>query len=176
MQGRSKNCQDAVHVSIKQAVPGPGHYGCGIEMNSTGTYSVSNFQNSRAAYWSPSKERFLDETKSTRNLPGPGEYTINEKKDGVYILSKYKNNGTSKFHKSVQPRSTKAKLFDTPGPGSYIAQSDFGHFDNMKIKVPGSTKNSYRMRLSLRGSTPASTAALELRNSQSYNKLNRRKT
>jgi hypothetical protein len=44
--------------NIKKNIPGPGTYGMGIEINKYGVYNLSTISNSRAANWSPAKERF----------------------------------------------------------------------------------------------------------------------
>ena len=60
--------------NIKKNIPGPGAYGYGIEMNKYGMYNLSTIENSRAAVWSPSKKRFVEEMRHMRDVPGPGDY------------------------------------------------------------------------------------------------------
>lgn len=67
-----------MNVQIKQCVPGPGHYGRGLEINRVGKYPLSTIQNSRAANWSPSKKRFAEARPSVSPSPGtynPSDYT-----------------------------------------------------------------------------------------------------
>lgn len=61
-------------MNIKKATPGPGLYGQGVEINKYGVYTLSTIENSKAAAWSPSKKRFVDENYHTRYIPGPGNY------------------------------------------------------------------------------------------------------
>lgn len=82
---------------MRQNVPGPGHYGAGIEINKTGVYPLSTVENSRAAAWSPSKNRFVDMNKFKNELPGPGEYNQSDYRQGIYVLSKFKNSGSIKY-------------------------------------------------------------------------------
>jgi len=50
---------DPQNIVIKENVPGPGHYdNGGMEINKLGIYSLSTIKNSKAAAWSPNKERF----------------------------------------------------------------------------------------------------------------------
>lgn len=65
---------EPINTSIKNNVPGPGTYGAGIEINKYGKYNLSTISNSRAAKWSPSKNRFVDEFGYKKDLPGPGGY------------------------------------------------------------------------------------------------------
>ena len=95
-------------------------------------YKLSNIENSRAAAWSPSKQRFIDEMKYKRNLPGPGDYNPSDTIGGTtqYLLSNFKNYGTSKIMpNSSSSRHRGAYKLETPGPGTYVAASDFGHFE-----------------------------------------------
>jgi hypothetical protein len=60
--------------NIKKNIPGPGAYDQVIEINKYGVYNLSTIENSRAAAWSPSKKRFVDERRHMRDVPGPGDY------------------------------------------------------------------------------------------------------
>ena len=67
-------------------------------------------------------------------MPGPGSYNPSDY-DGVkYHLSKFKTSGTRKYVKDSYRGGSKGLSLvntkaDTPGPGTYIAPSDFGHLD-----------------------------------------------
>jgi hypothetical protein len=65
---------EPLHQNIKKNIPGPGTYGQGIEINKYGVYKLSTIENSRAAAWSPSKNRFVDDMRHKRDMPGPGDY------------------------------------------------------------------------------------------------------
>lgn len=58
-------------------------------------------RNSRAANWSPSKSRFLDEQRHSRDKPGPGAYNPSDVDSsmGGYIVSNFRNTGNIKFIK-----------------------------------------------------------------------------
>ena len=120
--------------NIKKNIPGPGTYGMGIEINKYGVYNLSTISNSRAANWSPAKERFnKQELKEKIKVPGPGSYNPNDY-DGVqYLLSNFKTYGTRKYMKDSYSGSKRLSLVntkaDTPGPGTYVAPSDFGHLE-----------------------------------------------
>jgi len=58
MQGKTFNPSDTGNMMIKKNVPGPGTYGEVIEINKYGVYNVSTIENTRAAAWSPSKNRW----------------------------------------------------------------------------------------------------------------------
>jgi hypothetical protein len=112
-------------------VPGPGAYGFGVEMNKTGNYPLSTYENSRAANWSPSKKRFIDETRPTRDLPGPGHYNPSDTcSNGMYLLSNFKNYGTKKF--KLETKKGQTCKMETPGPGTYMPPSEFGYLELYK--------------------------------------------
>jgi len=82
---------------MKKNTPAPGFYGQGIEMNALGVYSLSTVKNSKAAAWSPSKQRF---TLVRRNeTPGPGVYNPSDYCNGIYVLSNFKNRGAPHIRK-----------------------------------------------------------------------------
>jgi len=58
-------------------------------------------------------------------------YNPSDYSDGLYITSKFKNRGTIQYKHKVGKKIVriKGKESETPGPGSYIAPSDFGHLD-----------------------------------------------
>mmetsp|Transcript_2740 Transcript_2740/g.4685 ORF Transcript_2740/g.4685 Transcript_2740/m.4685 type:complete len:128 (+) Transcript_2740:430-813(+) len=93
-QGRIKNHAEPYVINEKENVPGPGHYEPGMDINKLGVYSLSTISNSRAAAWSPSKKRFVDQNKHKAEIPGPGEYNPSDYNAGSYILSNFKNYGS----------------------------------------------------------------------------------
>jgi hypothetical protein len=89
---------EPINTCIKNNVPGPGTYGQGIEINKFGKYSISTIANSRAANWSPSKKRFIDENRHKREIPGPGVYFPSDYNGNMgYVLSTNKNLGSVKI-------------------------------------------------------------------------------
>lgn len=86
-------------MNIKKNIPGPGAYGYGIEINKYGVYGLSTIENSRAAAWSPSKKRFVDDLRHKRDIPGPGDYDPSDQIGGTsqYLLSNFKSYGTRKY-------------------------------------------------------------------------------
>lgn len=91
---------------------------------------LSTIENSRATKWSPSKQRFTDADYYRRGTPGPGNYNPSDynSSNGMYITSKFRNRGSIQYRADITKKIQRAK-FETPGPGSYIAPSDFGHLD-----------------------------------------------
>jgi hypothetical protein len=71
---RTKNVYEPENIMKKGNVPGPGSYAPVIEINSIGKYHLSTTPNSRAANWSPSRNRFPDHTRRFKHIPGPGTY------------------------------------------------------------------------------------------------------
>lgn len=122
---------EPINTSIKNNVPGPGTYGQGIEINKYGKYSISTVANSRAANWSPSKKRFIDENRHLRDIPGPGVYNPSDYSGNMgYILSTNKNSGSIRMRKDSYRKNYNDK--QGPGPGTYVAPSDFGHLELYK--------------------------------------------
>lgn len=62
-------------------------------------------RNSRAANWSPSKQRFLDFSRQSREVPGPGTYNPSDidSTQGSYVVSNFRNTGNVKFIKPSLP-------------------------------------------------------------------------
>ena len=61
-------------------------------------------RNSGAQNWSPSKNRFLDQSRRSRDQPGPGAYNpsdMNSNLGGSYIVSNFKN--TANNVKFIKP-------------------------------------------------------------------------
>lgn len=79
-------------------------------MSSTGVYPVSTVSNSRAANFSPNKNRF-DETQTqahrTKHIPGPGTYYPNDYTNGTYHLSTYKTVTTRKYRPDTNVHKTR---------------------------------------------------------------------
>ena len=111
-------------------MPGPGLYGNGLELNKMGVYVLSTVENSRATKWSPSKQRFADADYYRKDLPGPGNYQPSDynSSTGMYITSKFRNRGSIQYRNDISKKIERTKT-DTPGPGSYLAPSDFGYLD-----------------------------------------------
>jgi hypothetical protein len=100
-------------------------------MNKFGVYSISTIANSRAANWSPNKNRFVDENQYKKGIPGPGEYNPSDYSGSFgYILSTNKNMGSVKIKLDSYRKSS--RLTATPGPGSYVPPSDFGYLEMYK--------------------------------------------
>ena len=68
-----------------------------------GNSPLSTISNSRAANWSPSKSRFAPDNLSTKDVPGPGQYTPVDCVSGNYILSTIKNGGSMRMVKELKP-------------------------------------------------------------------------
>ena len=84
-------------------------------------------------------------------MPGPGSYNPSDY-DGVqYLLSNFKTYGTRKYMKDSYSGSKRLSLVntkaDTPGPGTYMPPSEFGHLD---FQGRGSPKHSSRSPTSQR--------------------------
>lgn len=152
LQGRSKNLQDPIVLAQLNGIPGPGTYETdGTTINKYGRYCVSKIQNSRAAVWSPAK-RIFNNNKEQIALPGPGNYDINDKKEGnLYVLSKYKNTGTTIYHRSTSV--VESTRLNTPGPGSYMAPSDFGYLEMNRMFKPTNFMKTRNSRLVTLGDT-----------------------
>ena len=58
-------------------------------------------------------------------------YNPSDYNDGLYITSKFKNRGTYQYKGKVVKKIIRntEESNGTPGPGSYLAPSDFGHLD-----------------------------------------------
>lgn len=152
---RTRNSQEPANIMIKQNAPGPGTYVPTTSLNKLGKYPLSTIPNSRAANWSPSKQRFIDQTRLYRHIPGPGTYNPSDVDSslGGYIVSNYKNGGNVKFIKpklppqgglrSKTPMNARAA---TPGPGQYLLPSDFGYLEGPK----GSPRNHMSTQGSVR--------------------------
>lgn len=133
-------------------MPGPGTYAA-LGISKMGIYPISNFQSSRAAVWSPA-ERFSDfsQRKSTK-LPGPGTFNPSDvdSMHGGYLLSNFRNTGNVKFTRPkeqfVDRSVSVASRVATPGPGTYLLPSEFGHTIDSKVHYRAGTQGSGRPRL-----------------------------
>lgn len=130
LKGKMTHFADPAVLRRKADVPGPGLYGSPLELNKMGVYVLSTVENSRATKWSPSKTRFVDNDYYRRNTPGPGNYNPSDydSSTGMYITSKFRNRGSIQYRHDITKKVERATT-ETPGPGSYIAPSDFGHLD-----------------------------------------------
>lgn len=115
-------------MNKKFAIPGPGTYD---ELNMTdkyGVYKLSTLTNSKAANWSPSKQRFPGDCREKAQVPAPGHYNPSDQVGSQYLLSNFKNYG-SKVYKPLTKKKMYVLQSDTPGPGTYRVPSDFGYLD-----------------------------------------------
>ena len=120
-----------MNISIKKNTPAPGQYGRGIEINALGLYCVSTISNSKAAAFSPSKHRFLQQRPS--QTPGPGVYNPSDYTNGQYVTSNFKNRGSPHYIRpNMGGRRQSTIVKDTPGPGTYMPPSDFGYLELYK--------------------------------------------
>ena len=94
----------------------PGTYEQVIQITKYGQSPVSTISNSRAANFSPSKQRFPPDNHSTRDMPGPGQYTPSDCVSGNYVLSTIKNGGSIKMIRDTKPGRTRARI---PKIGKY---------------------------------------------------------
>lgn len=115
-------------------------------MNKYGVYQLSTIENSKAAAWSPSKKRFDEsEYKHKRSVPGPGNYNPSDYNgSGQYLLSNFKSYGVRKYIPDSFSSHKKRPKNETPGPGSYAVQSDFGNYENPKFINTGISSKSPR--------------------------------
>ena len=72
------------------------------------------FRNSRAANWSPSKNRFIDANRRSKDMPGPGAYNPSDidSSQGGYIVSNFRNTGNVKF---IKPREATVAAIQMKG-------------------------------------------------------------
>jgi hypothetical protein len=68
---------------------------------------LSTVPNSKAAAWSPSKNRFYNSRMS--DTPGPGGYNPSDYSQGVYLLSNFKNHGTHQMKLKTHTRNFKSE-------------------------------------------------------------------
>lgn len=114
-------------LTYKEA-PGPGaHQEVELEPTS-GRFAVSKFPDSPLSIIHPKSERF----QLIKSTPGPSTYaegdSIND--SSKYVLSHRKSNGRRIFSRTS--RDVFGNTGDTPGPGSYIETTEFGHYGNSK--------------------------------------------
>ena len=109
--------------------PGPGAYS-DIDLEpSTGRFKVSKYSDSKFATIHPHSSRFG----AIKQSPGPSSYkegdSING--EGKYVLSNRKSTGRRVFSKTARDGFWKPKA--TPGPGSYVETSEFGHYPSCQF-------------------------------------------
>jgi len=88
-------------LSQRSNTPGPGTYNEVIRLDKYGRSHVSNIVSSKAAAWSPSKNRFPAENMSLRGMPGPGNYDPADCVGGAYLLSTNRNAGSIKMRRDT---------------------------------------------------------------------------
>jgi hypothetical protein len=93
---------------------------------------MSEYRNSRAAAWSPSR-RFDPAMFANKEQPGPGQYEPRDYADGNYVLSKFRSSGTRRFGTAARLQLKGGVSGETPGPGHYRPPSDFGYLDLEKF-------------------------------------------
>lgn len=121
--------------STNVSTPGPGAYSDGITINPRGKFACSRYPNIAECSFGVNKRgRFLyDEHKS----PGPADY---EKKPlfGAIFDSRFRSN----LPKTMTFRT---KIIDSregyPGPGEYVAPSEFGIYESIKLHKSQSAAN-----------------------------------
>lgn len=91
-----------------------------------GRFAVSKYSDSKYATIHPNTERFG----LIKQSPGPFTYVEGDSinGEGKYVLSHRKSNGRRVFSKTARDGFWKGNV--TPGPGSYIETSEFGHYGN----------------------------------------------
>lgn len=126
LKSRHRNPDEPDEKARKEDLPGPGTY-LSLGIHSEGKYILSTLKNSGAACWSPSKGNRFKTNKYQIENPPPGSYDVSDRKDGNYILSKYRSAGV----RLLKPNHKKPGDIDvriqscTPGPGAYDPPSSF---------------------------------------------------
>jgi len=157
MVGRNKD------PSNKYKVPGPGEYPF-VSMNVKGRYPLSKMRNATGIVWSCSKaKRFIYDSKLTTYMiilfntyinyyienpnPGPGQYDLKPMMNGTGSLfqSKYRSctaktmaartkssfEGTNKSNYNYYILNI---FLLAPGPGAYLAFSEFGIYESKNAR------------------------------------------
>jgi hypothetical protein len=136
---------DLVAENRKLSVPGPGTYGTLISFAEDGKYFVSKFHDSGSTAMRTTATRFGPDNKTQKIVPGPGQYThvttISEA--GKNFVSRFESSKSRTFGQSTRDSPTNIKLGSllphrvlvTPGPGSYIAPSEFGLYESRNKDV-----------------------------------------
>lgn len=115
------------NLTYKKA-PGPGEH-TDIDFHpKNGRFSVGKYNDSPLSTISAKPERFP----MTKQSPGPSTYREGDSLNGggKYVLSGRKSNGTRAFSKTTRDRSW--CMTKTPGPGTYVETSEFGHYGDSK--------------------------------------------
>ena len=101
--------------------------------------------------------RFLDSP-----VPGPGQYKQGGEisASGTYFISKFNSSGATRFGRSMRSSLALSRdMQDSPGPGSYNMQSEFGYItlqdsvsnDQQRVSVGDAKMNSSRASFNKRG-------------------------
>lgn len=116
-------------------------------MTRDGRSPVSTVSNSKAAQWSPSKQRFPPGNQAMRDTPGPGQYTPSDCVSGNYVVSTFKNGGCIRMIRDTRQKGrVRARQSDTPGPGHYPPHSEFGNYKEFLAKsTTKKTRNNHGM-------------------------------
>jgi len=89
----------------------------------------------------------INKAKEIKLIPGPGQYdtkpSINT--DGSYFISRFKSSLARRFGKE-QREIERSSALRTPGPGSYRAPSEFGHYRAQSKFVVDSERTEIRIR------------------------------
>ena len=102
--------------------------------------------------WSPAKgNRFKEINSMVHDIPAPGTYNPSDKdSNNGYILSSNRNYCVPHFRQQSPPRDGKEQIsvfcrsiggLDTPGPGTYQVQGDFGVVYNQSVLGNRPTRN-----------------------------------
>lgn len=103
--------------------PGPGSYTDLSSFPKTGRHFYSKFKSLSSWKIGPPTERFKDDTKKARDMPGPGQYLLKTSLSRTGHLLYRSERETMKLPKSDRYG---------PGPGSYLLPSDFGYPTDLK--------------------------------------------
>ena len=116
------------HIYVNSQTPGPGTYREQNELSREGRYVKSSDKNSCVPTFKLPLKKHAEERvgfKSyTKDVPGPGSYTVRETSNN----NKYRNNYDLQLYKKERKIELhdKTKL-DIPGPETYNLPSDFGN-------------------------------------------------
>ena len=90
---------------------------------------MSRFSDSPLSVIHPRTERFIP----IKSSPGPSSYVEGDSMNGngKYVLSHRRSNGRRVFSKTSRDISWAKR--NTPGPGSYMETSEFGHYGDAKF-------------------------------------------
>ena len=125
----------------RQNYPGPGFYNHMPSINSTGKFGLSSYRNTSVPFI---KQTVLEaKNMEERHIvyPGPGAYSQGVLGPQGYrsILSQYKSPGAINIGNGTRDDNKNLTKYITPGPGTYQAPSDFGHYSQPE-KDPNASK------------------------------------